>query len=180
MSEAVVWSTGSVWFLPTLSAESTQMWVSWFINELNWVVNSDEFFFFLFSLPQVWLFSKLRRFLPPENSSRQAYIRGASEGWLACPFCFPHGIKKGPCPEMFFCLTYRTRLRLTMLSLPVNPIELRVLWSVLSWQSWLYCPFAVSQAVPQVTLLASMVLIIKGHPIKWHRMTINLSRVSVS
>ena len=51
MSEAVVWSTGSVWFLATLSASSAQMWMSWFFNEvwkLNRVVNSDVWGFFCF------------------------------------------------------------------------------------------------------------------------------------
>lgn len=40
MSECVVWSAGSVWFLLTLPASSAQMWMSWCFNELwkwDWV-----------------------------------------------------------------------------------------------------------------------------------------------
>lgn len=103
--------------------------------------------FFPLSLPQVWLFSKLRRFLPPEDSSRQAHIRGASEGWLACPFCFPCGVRTGLCPVTFFCLTYSTRLQLTMLC-PLASMSL-------SWGSGEYNQLAFLAVLTLCSILGS-------------------------
>lgn len=143
-----------------LGATNVQMWGSWLLNELSWVVNLGGFFFL--SLTQVWLFSKLRRFLPPENSSRQAYIRGASEGWLACPFCFPCDIKRGcACDDGLSHLLYKVMVNdaQTPLSCECCGVD------------WAGSPgFAAclqSQSVPQVTFQASLGgLIIKGHSTK--------------